>query len=131
MKPEWAVYLFWVILLMTGCEKPIVEKPRHLVSRDRMIEVLTDLHIAESVQNYQRYNTDPNKLFRESDFYYSVLHKHSLADSVFEKSLLYYASYPKEYEKIYSRVLNRLSEIDEEQKLRQQQPMDIGNRPLQ
>ncbi len=128
MKTRLSTYFLLLILMVAGCEKPIVEKPRNLVPRDQMIEVLTDMHIAESVQNYQRYNSDPNKQFREADFYYSILHKYSLVDSVFEKSLLYYASYPKEYEKIYSRVLNRLSEIDEEQKLKQQQPIDIGNR---
>jgi len=130
MKSRFYARLLLLILLIAGCEKPIVEKPKNLVSRDQMIEVITDLHIAESVQNYQRYNSDPNKQFTEADFYYSILHKHSLVDSVFEKSLLYYASYPKEYEKIYSRVLNRLSEIDEEQKLKQQQPIDIGNRRI-
>ncbi|MFZ5428799.1 MAG: DUF4296 domain-containing protein [Bacteroidota bacterium] len=115
-----------IILLIAACDKPVVKKPKKLVSRDKMVEMLTDMHIAESVFQNRRYTGSQPFSFTEADFYYSILKKHQVADSVFELSLIYYSSLPKEFEKIYSRVLNRLNEMEQEQLEKQQQPVDIG-----
>lgn len=115
-----------IILVISACDKPVVPKPKKLVARDRMVEMLSDMHIAESIFQNRRYNTEQGSVFSESDFYYSILKKYNIPDSTFEQSLLYYASVPKEFEKIYSRVLNRLNELEQEQLEKQKQPIDIG-----
>jgi hypothetical protein len=123
---------FFLILVMalvfSACEEPVVEKPKKLVPRDRMVDMLTDMHIAESVFQNRRYSSDQVFQFTEADFYYSILKKYNVVDSTFEKSLIYYSSYPKEFEKIYSRVLNKLNEMEQEQLQKQQEPVDIGTR---
>lgn len=48
-----------------------------------------------------------------ADFYYSVLRKYNVPDSVFEKSFVFYASTPRSFEKMYRKVMNRLSEIEQ------------------
>lgn len=124
-------YFFLVLAMVfvfSACDEPVVEKPKKLVPRDRMVDMLTDMHIAESVFQNRRYSSDQVFLFTEADFYYSILKKYNVVDTTFEKSLIYYSSYPKEFEKIYSRVLNRLNEMEQDQLQKQQQPVDIGTR---
>lgn len=112
--------------MVAACEEPVVKKPRKLIPRDKMVEMLTDIHIAESVFQNRRYSGEQILKFTEADFYYSILKKYNVADSVFEQSLIYYASLPIEYEKIYSRVLDKLNEMEQEQLKKQQEPVDIG-----
>jgi predicted DNA-binding transcriptional regulator len=49
-----------------------------------------------------------------ANFYYSVLDKYQVPDSVFEKSFIYYASQPKKFEKMYRQVMNQLNEMEQE-----------------
>lgn len=117
-----------MVLVFSACDESVVEKPKKLVPRDRMVDMLTDMHIAESVFQNRRYSSEQVFQFTEADFYYSILKKYNVVDTTFEKSLIYYSSYPKEFEKIYSRVLNKLNEMEQEQLQKQQEPVDIGTR---
>lgn len=125
LKPVFLIVV--TAFLAMACDDEVVQKPRHLVKRDKMISVLTDMHLAEAVYQTKRFSSKELNIYSESDFYYTILRKHSLADSVFEKSLIYYSSKPKEFEKIYTRVINRLTEMESEQKEKAQQPLNITN----
>lgn len=119
--------IFILILLVSACGKSVEKKPRRLISRDRMISILVDIHLAESVYQTSHYTNNSLKKYTESDFYYSILHKYKTADSVFEQSLIYYSGKPKEFEKIYSRVLNQLNEMQQEAAEKKEQPVKPGN----
>jgi peptide subunit release factor RF-3 len=96
-----------------ACDNEMIEKPKHLVSEKKMIEMLYDIHLAEATFNQMR----GDSVVRNSssaNFYYSVLAKYGIADSIFEKSFVYYASTPKNFEKMYREVMNRLSETEQE-----------------
>lgn len=123
-------YLFLFMPLMLAflsCDEPVVSKPKNLVSRDKMINILTDIHLAEAIYQTRRFSSDRIMRLTDTDFYYSVLKKHNVPDSTFEMSLIYYTSTPKEYEKIYSRVLNRLNEMEQKFENKELQPIDIGS----
>jgi len=77
--------------------------------------MLVDIHLAQATYNNQLYSNTQGKRLTETDFYYSVLHKYNIPDSVFERSFVYYASKPKVFEKMYRKVTNRLTEIEDEQ----------------
>ncbi len=121
-----SLFVFAVVFLAVACDEPVVKKPRKLLSRDKMVEMLAEIHVAESVHQYRRYSSEQVLQLTEADFYYSILNKYQVADSVFEQSLIYYASFPKDFERIYSRVLDKLNEMEQEQLKKQQQPVDIG-----
>lgn len=125
LKPVFLIVI--AAFLAMACDDEVVQKPHNLVKRDKMISVLTDMHLAEAVYQTKRFSSEELNKYSESDFYYTILRKHSLADSVFEKSLIYYSSKPKEFEKIYTRVINRLTEMESEQKEKAQQPLNITN----
>ncbi|KAF0239315.1 MAG: hypothetical protein FD181_295 [Prolixibacteraceae bacterium] len=95
-----------------SCDKEVIPKPRPLIREKQMVNMLVDIHLAEAMFNHLRYDT----LFRNSssvNFYYSVLQKYEVADSVFEKSFVYYASNPRNFEKMYREVMNKLSETEQ------------------
>jgi hypothetical protein len=74
--------------------------------------MLVDIHLAEATYNHMRYDS----IIRNSssvNFYSSVLAKYEVPDSVFEKSFVYYASNPKNFEKMYREVMNKLSEMEQ------------------
>lgn len=117
-----------IILLITfiSCENPIVEKPENLIKKDKMIDILVDAHLAEAAFN-MRHNQDSLVMKSSStDFYYSVLKDHQIPDSVFEKSFVYYASFPKQFEKMYQDVMNRLNQMEQEFSGRKNDLLELG-----
>lgn len=124
---RYLLVLMPLLMAFYSCDEPVVEKPKNLVSRDKMINILTDIHLAEAIYQTRRFSNDRIMRLTDTDFYYSVLRKHNVPDSTFEMSLIYYTSMPKEYEKIYSRVLNKLNEMEQKFENKELQPIDIGS----
>lgn len=105
--------LIFIVAAFISCDKPVIEKPDHLLKEKKMIEMLVDIHLAEATFNHMRYDS----IVRNSssaNFYYSVLEKYQVPDSVFEKSYVYYVSDPKNFEKMYREVVNKLVEIEQD-----------------
>lgn len=112
--------LIIAVFAFTACENEIIPKPEHLIKEKQMINMLVDVHLADATYNHFRY--DSTMLNNTSEnFYYSVLDKYEVPDSVFEKSLVYYASYPKDFEKMYRKVMSRLSELEQERSGRKEE----------
>ncbi|HSH19667.1 MAG TPA: DUF4296 domain-containing protein [Draconibacterium sp.] len=106
------IILALLIYILVSCDNSVIKKPDNLVKEKQMIDMLIDIHIAEATYNRMRYDS----IVRNSssaNFYYSVLEKYETPDSVFEKSFLYYASNPKNFEKMYREVMNKLSETEQ------------------
>ncbi len=108
-----AVILVLFLSILVSCNREVIKKPDHLVKEKEMINMLVDIHLAEATFNRMRNDTIVKKS-SSVDFYYSVLAKYNVADSVFERSFIYYASNPKNFEKMYREVMNKLSEIEQE-----------------
>lgn len=105
---------FVVAALFFSCSKPLIEKPEKLIHADKMLDMLVDVHLAESAFNTRRSRDSLVMKSSSVDFYYSVLEKYQVPDSVFEKSLVFYASQPRKFEKMYRKVLNKLNEMEHE-----------------
>lgn len=107
-----AFILALLIIAFVACDNEVIKKPNHLVNEKKMINMLVDIHLAEAAFNHMRYDS----IIRNSssvNFYSSVLAKYEVADSVFEKSYVYYVSNPKNFEKMYREVMNKLSETEQ------------------
>jgi hypothetical protein len=107
-----AFILALLIPVFIACENSVFKKPKHLVNEKQMIDMLVDIHLAEATFNRMR-NDSTVRNSSSVNFYYSVLAKYEVADSVFEKSFVYYASNPKNFEKMYREVMNKLSETEQ------------------
>ncbi|WP_167610192.1 DUF4296 domain-containing protein [Maribellus sediminis] len=113
MKKRFQILLFALVFAVVACDKPIMPKPKHLINEKQMIDMLVDVHLAEATYNKYRYDSvmQDNS---SANFYASVLDKYAVSDSLFEQSYVYYASLPKKFEKMYRKVLSKLSEQEQE-----------------
>jgi len=96
--------LFIAIALTTvSCKDAVVEKPKNLIERSKMVDIIYDLSILEAartqtagVQNYPK----------STEF---IKNKYKIDSLTFAKSSQYYASDIKEYKKMYNEVKERLA----------------------
>ncbi|KJF42912.1 MULTISPECIES: DUF4296 domain-containing protein [Draconibacterium] len=112
--------LIIAVFAFTACENEIMPKPEHLIKEKKMINMLVDVHLAEAAYNHFRYDSAMLNSQTE-DFYYSVLEKYEVTDSLFEQSLVFYESHPKNFEKMYRKVMSRLSEMEQERSGRKEE----------
>lgn len=105
--------LLLTVFVFAACNDSVIPKPESLIKEKQMIEMLVDIHIAEATFSKFRHDSIM-KNNSSANFYYSVLDKYQVPDSVFEKSFVYYASVPRDFEKMYRKVMNELSQIEQE-----------------
>ncbi len=103
-----------VSIMLISCSKTPVKKPEKLLQENTMVNLLVDIHVAEAAFNTRRHRDSLVGRSSSADFYYSILQKHSVVDTVFEQSFVFYASQPRKFEKMYRQVMNQLSEMDQE-----------------
>jgi hypothetical protein len=121
-KIRFALILF--IISLCACEKEFVQKPDNLIREKQMIDMMVDLHLAETT--YTQMRNDSLIMNRNSaSFYYAILAKYQVPDSVFEKSYIYYASRPKQFGEMYQKVINKLSEIEQTYNGRRREEVNV------
>lgn len=114
MKFEAKITILFIFLSFFSCSKPTIEKPVILVQEDQMIDMLVDIHLAEATFNTRRHRDSLVMKSSSADFYYSILNKYQIPDSVFEQSFAFYASQPRKFEKMYRQAMNKLNEMEQE-----------------
>jgi len=114
MKQFIGILLFAVIISgFVSCHNTTIEKPDQLIKKDKFIEMMVDIYLVQGMNT----GADPTgalKKITQTDLYYSVLKKYSVADTVFIRSLMYYSSLPKDYEKMHVEIMNILNESEEQ-----------------
>ncbi|UZD22550.1 DUF4296 domain-containing protein [Algoriphagus halophytocola] len=96
---------FVCCLLLGSCESS--KRPEGLLSEDKMVNVLIDIHLTEGIVSSLPVAYDSSKVLYsllEKD----ILKKHQVEDSVFTQSMLYYLQDPSNMEDIYARVVDSL-----------------------
>ena len=127
MKQLIGILLFMVIVTsMTSCFNTSVQKPDKLIPKDKFVKMMVDIYLMQGVNinplNLKDIKKDTSKIglknlkvinkISSTDLYYSVLKKYSVADTVFVRSLIYYSSIPKEYEKMHVQIMDILNESE-------------------
>lgn len=99
-------------LVLHSCTNPSeVKVPEHVMPKDKMAEVLVDIHLVEGA----RVGRDIMGDSLHSDFYYAkVYEKHSISKADFDTSFSFYSQHPKVMDKIYSRAIERLNKMEME-----------------
>jgi len=97
----------FLLLLMNAC------KPRDVLSREEMADVLYDIHLTEAALKPS--NVQLNKWKKSMSVeqfkdmaYRSVLKKHKLTEKTFYYSVAWYSKHMNYYEKVYRDVLEKL-----------------------
>jgi hypothetical protein len=76
-----------------------------------MIEVLTDIHIAESSPQGSGMNQQQTNGVMASR-YDTILKKHNITYKEFKTSFDYYMAHPEQLDEIYQEIINRLSTME-------------------
>src|SRR5690554_5167140 len=125
MRLKKRIVLLFIFPVFFACSKLTVEKPAVLVQEDKMIDMLMDIHLAEATFNTRRHRDSLVMKSSSADFYYSILEKHQVPDSVFEQSFVFYASQPRKFEKMYRQAMNKLNEMEQEYSGRNTEPQEL------
>jgi len=93
---------------MEACSAPKVTIPDDVLSQDKMVSILADVHLAEAAITLKFTNKDTSKL-QAQEFYDFIYKSHKTTKEQFNKSYDFYTSHPELLNKIYDDVLTELS----------------------
>lgn len=93
-----------------GCtSNTIIKKPDHLISKNQMVDLLTDMFIASGAENIKNINLE-----RNVNYFPLVFEKYGIDSTRFKESNYYYTSRIDDYELILQKVDNRLKALKKE-----------------
>lgn len=96
---------------LSSCYNTSIPKPDKLIPKDEFVKMMVDIYLIQGINS----NVNDSKALKkvtQTNLYYSVLKKYEVADTVFIRSLIYYSSTPKEYEKMHVQIMNILNESE-------------------
>lgn len=114
MKQFIGILLFAAILAgLSSCYSTSIEKPDKLIKRDKFVKMMVDIYLVQGIEPTIN-STDSLKQITQTDLYFSVLKKYDVPDTVFVRSLIYYSSSPKEFEKLQVEIVSILNESEQQ-----------------
>lgn len=94
-----------VAMLLLNCDSHAPEKPKNLIEKDMMVDILYDLYVINALKS-----NDAKFLSRGVTPAKFIYHKYKIDSLQFAQSDFYYASDLEDYEKLYERVTEKLQE---------------------
>lgn len=119
MTKQFIPLLLVLLLGFSACREKGYLKPEPFLKEKEMVDLLYDIHVGEALANRSRYNHGDSLKIESNEIYQAVLTKYQITDSVLSLNLIYYSSRPKEYEKIYTKVIERLNMVIEADKTKE------------
>ncbi|MFD1292956.1 DUF4296 domain-containing protein [Lutibacter holmesii] len=98
--------LFFSFFLINCTSNTIIKKPDNLISKDEMVNILTDLFLANGGKNIKNIHSQ-----RNINYYPLVFEKYQIDSTQFKESNYYYTSKIDDYDKILERVDARLKKL--------------------
>jgi len=112
MKQFIGILLFVAIISgLSSCYSTSIKKPDNLIKKDKFVKMMVDIYLIQGINFDQRKDSVVKKI-TQTDLYFSVLKKYDVPDTVFIRSLIYYSSFPKEYEKLHVQIMDILKESE-------------------
>jgi hypothetical protein len=107
-----AFFCFSVSLFLSSCKQEDQAKsPKDLISEDKMVSIMVDMHIVETASNLKVFPPDSAQQMYH-DYFESIYLTHGVTKSGFDSSLYYYATQTDQMNVIYDRILENLSEME-------------------
>lgn len=105
-----------LLLIIFSCSKKEIKKPTNFIEKDRMINLIFDMKVAEKAKNI------PNKDKKKNLNYMSFIFEKYNIDSIqFKESSDYYTDNIGQYQDIYEKVQLRLKDSIEKYKKRKKE----------
>ena len=97
-------------VLLLACSTPKTETPTGILSRKEFVRILKEVHLREAAFELNKSKGVENAKNTLANSYQSIYKKYDVTDTTFSKSLDYYAKHPEKLGKIYTDVLEQLTE---------------------
>lgn len=95
---KWAILLI-TITLVSCTSNTIFKKPKNLIKKDKMVNIITDMLLANSAENVKNLQEE-----REINYYPLVYEKYGIDSLRFKESAYYYISTIDDYTEILKKV---------------------------
>lgn len=113
-------FIFFGGIILMACNTNKV--PDKVIPKDKMVNVLVDMHIADAVLSKVR-NQDTMLMMASSKYYY-IFKKYSIDSAKFTNSLKYYYFELDEFNELYKQVLDTLTaKIPKEKIIKKKEPI--------
>ena len=114
-------YIYFTLCLLwfaMGCvgnktDESEAALPESVIQPAAMVNLLTDLHLAEAMVQSDRLRVDSLKRAEPiEEYYHEVFALHGVTTDQFRRSLDFYLTNEKQFESLYNRVVNRFSQLE-------------------
>lgn len=103
-----------------ACTAPEDEKPDRLIDMDKMADILTEVHMAESRVSRLGLASIDSSNIAYKHLETNIFKKFGVDTSAYRKSYIFYSSHPRDMEVIYKRVTDNLQKKIDVKKGQQQ-----------
>lgn len=101
------IYIVFLCLFLGACtSNTIIKKPKNLIPKDQMVDLLTDMYIANVGDNIKNIN-----LKRNINYFPLIFEKHQIDSTRFKESNYYYTSKIDAYDEILAEIDVRLKAL--------------------
>lgn len=108
MKILWSLSILVLLAVLFSCQKQ-EKKPEFLLEEEQFVDVLTEFQLAEAIVRLGYHRTTDSMYYNDS-IYQAAFRKFNISEAKFDSNYNYYLDRPKELEKIYEKVITKLSE---------------------
>lgn len=109
--------LFLIVLGLSSCyteNKPTIKAPDFLMSEELVVDILTDLQLAEGIITYSRLGKTSIKRDFKDSIYQVIFNHYEITAEQLNENLDYYNNDLEQMEKMYEQVLINLSKYESE-----------------
>ncbi len=99
-------YLIFTLILISCHSNTVYKKPAHLISEDKMVDLLTDMQLAVAAKGIKNKHQQ-----QRIDYMHLVYQKYGVDSLQFQENNLYYISRIDDYEKILNKVHAKLRNL--------------------
>ncbi len=119
------ILLLVSIAFLFSCEEEL-KKPDIVLEQEKMVDVMTDVQIAESYIKL-KFALRNDTITITDSVYAALYRKHEITSAVYDMSFQFYAKHPDLLQEIYEKAINNLGTIEafNESTKKQSQPAKV------
>ena len=107
-------YIIPITFLLFSCSKKKVETPHGVLSRQQMVPILADVHIAQAATStYITFPKDSiatdSARYTMNDYLPYILKIHHTTKAQYDSSIVFYTAHPEMMQEMYDSVITELS----------------------
>jgi len=123
MKSKPYIIVLAIILFShTACKEEKKTLPKDIISKERMVEVITELELVQALSKLKFTSKETVKnrelLFQE------IFNEFNITEEQFNNSLKYYAQTPIELSKLYDQAIGKIYKIQAEKEKEEREELD-------